>query len=83
MNRAFSPVRRRPCQRPQLSSLEVTAATFLGRAQQLARDGFGLFDIVDLIYYRGVFHQADALFLRREHLRSSSQLRPIPTGATG
>ena len=63
--------------------LEVTASTLLGRAQQLASEGFGLFDIFDLVYYRGVFYQADALFLRAEHLADSSQLRPFPTGATG
>ena len=41
--------------------LEVTASIFLSRAQQLASEGFGLFDIFDLVYYRGVFYQADAL----------------------
>jgi FkbM family methyltransferase len=56
--------------------IEMTAKTFLARAQHLATQGFSLFDIVDLTYYNGTFYQADVLFLPTGQLETSPQLRP-------
>jgi FkbM family methyltransferase len=43
---------------------------FYQRSKFLFEAGFELFDIVDLCYYHGTFHQCDLIFLRTEHFKS-------------
>ena len=45
--------------------VEASRTFCFERFEFLHRNGFGLFDIVDLCYYKGFFHQADLVFLRR------------------
>lgn len=45
--------------------IEASRTYCFERFEFLNRNGFGLFDIVDVCYYAGFFHQADLVFLRR------------------
>ncbi len=45
--------------------VEASRTFFFERLEFLHKSGFGLFDIVDICYYAGCFHQADLIFLRK------------------
>lgn len=49
--------------------IEASRTFFFERFEYLHRQGFGLFDIVDVCYYSELFHQADLVFLRRPLLQ--------------
>lgn len=49
--------------------VEASRTFCFERFEFLHRNGFGLFDIVDICYYEGFFHQADMVFLRRPLLQ--------------
>lgn len=50
--------------------IEASRTSFYQRSKFLFEAGFELFDIVDLCYYHGTFHQCDLIFLRTEHFKS-------------
>lgn len=51
--------------------VEASRTFCFERFEFLHRHGFGLFDIVDICYYAGFFHQADMVFLRNPLLQDA------------
>lgn len=51
--------------------IEATMKSFAQRAGALWSAGFRLYDICDLLYYRGALHQADLVFVRQDIWRNS------------
>ncbi len=52
--------------------IEATMHAFAPRAEALWSAGFRLYDICDLLYYRGALHQADLVFVRKDIWRESA-----------
>lgn len=50
--------------------LEASRSSFADRSRFLFEHGYGLFDIVDICYYYGGFHQADLVFLRNDFFQT-------------
>jgi FkbM family methyltransferase len=62
--------------RASIVVVEAPLSTILGRAEVLINEGFELFDIVDLSYYYGTLSQVDLIFVRRDVIAASKDLRP-------
>lgn len=56
---------------------EMVADRFTDLAQRIEKHGFSLWDIVESCYYDDVFYQCDAVFVRKDLIRSQPQLKPF------
>lgn len=48
--------------------VEASRQSFFGRVEFLHQQGFEVFDIVDICYYKGFYHQCDVVMMRREFI---------------
>ncbi len=56
---------------------EMVAARFMDLAARIERHGFALWDIVESCYYDDVFYQCDAIFVRKEIIAATPELKPF------
>jgi FkbM family methyltransferase len=56
---------------------EMVAERFVDLAQRIERHGFVLWDIVESCYYDDVFYQCDAVFVRKDLVKSQAALKPF------
>jgi len=56
---------------------EMVADRFTDLAARIEKHGFSLWDIVECCYYDDVFYQCDAVFVRKDVLRSAPKLKPF------
>jgi FkbM family methyltransferase len=59
--------------------VEAPLETLVAKAEILQQNGFQLFDIVDPSYYYGTLSQVDLIFVRRDIVAASNDLRPWET----
>lgn len=58
--------------------IEATVNNLIERAGFMVRNGFVLFDIVDLAYYAGALWQVDLIFVKSELVQENDRLNPLP-----
>jgi FkbM family methyltransferase len=56
---------------------EMVTARFLDLAKRIERHGFVLWDIVESCYYDGVLYQCDAIFVRKDLVDATPELKPF------
>ncbi len=56
---------------------ELVSMRVIHTAARIERDGFVLWDLVDIVHYDDVFYQCDGVFLRRDLVGADKRLKPF------